>query len=436
MPGASATTRGRVKGAALSPRIQAKRHQRLLAAVERQVLRRMREFHHYGYSRSGRHAPPLYYLLAAEEQAHDPDEVFWKLRWGGQLVYASGDKQKVRALLPQLHARGYDLTAGPGFVRYGPLRYLLPALAPKAHYVAARKVLLVPPREITERFTYHVRLVEGATPDEPVVLKEVPSVERVAARLRKKFPKLPEALIEKRARKFTDKIFPIFLTREAAMLQILQRDLPPAYRRRVPEALEVEKDSRGFVQLLWMRWLRNGGKPLSQLEFARQGADLLRVLHEEAHIMHLDLRLDNMVITEEGVGFVDFGSAVRMGENIGQSPLLSTLFTELMRTSQIQRMLEDMTLSGAVTSTAIKKAYHQVDPAVDFFYLAVQINSPQSNPELAGLVNFDPDSDEAKALAHLTQDILKPRDPQHPPYHSARQILEGIEEVAQSLGQA
>ncbi len=334
----------------------------------------------------------------------------------------------------QLHGHGFVLTHGPGMLRTGWLRWLLPVAAPRAHYLVARKVLLVPPREITDRFTYHVQLVDGATPDEPVVLKEVPSAERVFARLRAKFPKLPDAVIEKRARKFTEKIFPIFLTREAAMLKILQRELPEAYRGRVPLALDMEKDQHGFVQRLWMRWLRNGGEPLSQLAFARQGADMLRVLHEEARIMHLDLRLDNMVITEEGVGFVDFGSAVRIGENIGQSPLLSTLFTELMRTSQIQRMLEDMTISGAVTSEAIKKAYHQVDPGVDFFYLAVQINSPQSNPELAGLVNFDPHSEQARALANLTQDILKPPDPLHPPYRSAKQILEGIDAVARQLG--
>jgi hypothetical protein len=435
--GRSTASRGQAQDVSASPvSVRPRRRQRLLNAVERQVLRRTGEFQHYGYSRSSHHAPPLYYHLAAEEEEHNPEALFGQLRWGGQLVYASSRKADIAQLFHQLHARGYAPTRGPGFVRYGPLRYLLPALAPKAHYLAARKVLLVPPREITDRFTYHVQLVEGETADEPVVLKEVPTVDRVFARLRAKFPKLPDAVIEKRARKFTDKIFPIFLTREAAMLKILQRDLPPAYRRRVPDLLDVEKDQHGFVQRLWMRWLRNGGRPLSQLDFARQGADMLRALHEEARIMHLDLRLDNMVITEEGVGFVDFGSAVRIGENIGQSPLLSTLFTELMRTSQIQRMLEDMTISGAVTSTAIKKAYHQVDPAVDFFYLAVQINAPQSNPELAGLVKFDPQSEQAKALANLTHDILKPPDPQHPPYHSASQILQGIDEIARSLGQA
>ena len=94
-----------------------------------------------------------------------------------------------------------------------------------------------------------------------------------------------------------------------------------------------------------------GGKPLSQLEFARQAADLLRVMHDKAGVIHLDLRLDNVVITDKGVGFVDFGSAVREGENIKGNPLLSTIFDELMRTSQIQRMLEKMTTDGTVTAT-------------------------------------------------------------------------------------
>jgi len=258
-------------------------------------------------------------------------------------------------------------------------------------------------------------------------------LERVAARLRHKFPDAAEELIEKRARKFTEKIFPLFLTREAAMLKILQRDLPEVYARRVPTLIEAEKDDRGYVRRMWMKWLRNGGRVLTQMEFARQSAELLRVVHEMANIIHLDLRLDNFVITDEGVGFVDFGSAVRMGENIQGNPMLNTLFEELMRTSQIQRMLDKMRTNGSLTSYIISDAYGKVDKAVDLFYLAVQIKQPTSNPDLTGLIRYEPGSEEATALAQLSQDILKPPDPAKPKYRSAADVLHGLHRIEQSL---
>ena len=98
-------------------------------------------------------------------------------------------------------------------------------------------------------------------------------------------------------------------------------------------------------------------------------------------VIHLDLRLDNFVITPQGVGFVDFGSAVRVGEAFPEASLLSNLFGEMMRTSQIQRMLGKMSESGQITSEEIRAGYHRVDKAVDFFYLAVQINNPHANPD-------------------------------------------------------
>jgi serine/threonine protein kinase len=176
-----------------------------------------------------------------------------------------------------------------------------------------------------------------------------------------------------------------------------------------------------------MNWLRNGGKPITQLEFAAQAADLLHALHDMVGVIHLDLRLDNFVITEHGVGFVDFGSSVRVGEDLSGSGLLATLFEELMHTSEIQRMLEKMTLSGAVTSPVIREGYQKVDKAVDFFYLAVQINQPLNNPDFRGLVQFDPASDEAKAIKQMTAEVLRPHDANHPMYRGVKDLLRDIE---------
>jgi hypothetical protein len=377
------------------------------------------------------------FVFATPTDEHQPEKLFQQLRWGGQFVFVSPSARQVSELARDFGSKGFDIVLTPAFVRLertGWRRFFTPAK--RAHYFIARKVQLIPPGEVTDRFTYQVNLARSyATSDKYVVSKEVPSLESIYKRLKKRFPEAPDALLEKRARKFTDKIFPTFLTREAATLQILARDLPPPYNRRVPHVLELERDDRGFVRRMRMNWLRNGRKPISQMEFARQSADLLHVIHDTAKIMHLDLRLDNVVITDEGVGFVDFGSSVRVGEKLADNPLLASLFDELMRTSQIQHMLEKMTISGKVTSHAIRNGYKKVDKAVDFFYLAVQFNAPHSNPDLKNLITYDPESDEARALAMLTHLILQPPQPANPPFKSALDILRGIIEIQDHFNQ-
>ncbi|QOV87746.1 phosphotransferase [Humisphaera borealis] len=372
--------------------------------------------------------PPSDFLFAAEDDAHHPDEVFRSLRWGGQFVYVSRDHRRAQAIVEPFIRRGFEVSATGSF-RKPILGLVLPPFSRPIHYVVARKVNLILPREVSERFTYHVHLSFDPSLGKHVVVKEVPSVERVSARLRHKFPDASAELIDRRAKKFTEKVFPLFLTREAAILKLLSRDLPETYRGRVPHLIDMEQDGRGFVRRMRMSWLRAappGGRPISQLEFAIQSADLLRAMHDEARIIHLDLRLDNMVITDNGVGFVDFGSAVRIGENIEGNPLLNTIFDELMRTSQIQRMLEKMMVGGMVTNHILNEAYGKVDKGVDLFYLALQINKPLSNPDFRGLVKFDKSSAEAQKLSVLTEEVLKPRDPTHPTYRTAADLLAGV----------
>ena len=392
------------------------------------------------------HGGPQDFILAVESEPHEPDDVFARLRWGGQFVYASTSRRRVAEMNERFGQRGFETMPRPGLIRHARSRFgfalpswlPVPLLSTTVHYFVARKVNLVLPRQFSDRFTYHVQLVPADRPARGyVVLKEVPSVARVMARLQGKFPDAAVDLIERRAMKFTEKIFPLFLTREAAMLQILQRDLPAAYARRVPHVVGIEHDARGYVRRLKMNWMRNGlgpsGRPLTQLEFARQAAELLAVIHERVGIIHLDLRLDNVVITEHGVCFVDFGSAVRAGENIQGNPLLANLYDELMRTSQIQRMIEKMTLSGAVTSHLIQHAYGRVDKQVDLFYLAMQLTNPLANPDFKGLVEMDPESREAAALGAMKEQVLKPRDPTHPTYRTAADVLRGIIKIEQDI---
>jgi hypothetical protein len=433
------------------PRPHAADRERLIAAVVGRVFGKGdAEYGRYGLDRpQGDPGPRLAdFLFAVEEEPHLPDDVFGGLRWGGQFVYITSDRRRASDVLDRFGQRGFVAVRGPEMVRIGAWGLPIPYWSKKVYFFVARKVFLIRPREITDRFTYHVQLVDDPSPGRTaapaeqagkgglIVQKEIPSLDRVIGRLRARFTDLPLAVLEKRALNFTEKIFPLFLTREAALLKVLERELPPEYAMRFPRVLDLDKDSRGYVRRLWMNWLRNGrggGEPLSQLEFARQSADLLCVLHEKVGIIHLDLRLDNFVITEHGVGFVDFGSAVRETENIRGNPLLSTLFDELMRTSQIQRMLERMKTSGSVTSHVINDAHHKVDKAVDLFYLAVQLNCPHANPDLRDLIRFDPKSREAIAIARLTQDILKPADPPNPPYRTARDLLNGVLAIEHEL---
>jgi len=368
------------------------------------------------------------FLFLSSQDPHAANDTFAKMRWGGLVVFVSQSGRETALVAQEYAANGFAVEQPATFIRLG-----LP-LFRKLHYFVARKVHLIRPGEDTDRFTYHVELVRYPTPqDRLVVLKEVPQFEAVVNRLRRRWPEMSQDVIEKRARKFTEKIFPTFLTREAAILKILERDLPAPYNRRVPRVINLEKDKRGFVRKLYMRWLQNGGPPISHMEFARQSADLLRVMHDIAHVIHLDLRLDNMVITEDGVGFVDFGSSVRDDENLAENPLLESLFDELMRTSHIQVMLEKMTTSGAVTSKVISRGLQKVDKAIDFFYLAVQFNAPHQNPDLTDLILYDPRSDDAKHLERLTREILRPADPANPAFRSAKDILHGVERIQLKL---
>jgi len=380
-----------------------------------------------GWSQAG--ANLVNSLAVSPGDVHSPDEVFDRVRWGGQVIFATADGNQARRLSQQYANAGFDITQDVTKVVVGPLGLTIPFFSRSIYFFVARKVHLIQPGQVTDRFTYHVYLQKEPAHGQYVVVKEVPSLEQLATRLRSKWPDLPVNLIEKRARKFADKIFPTFLTREAAILKIVNRDLPEEYRGRVPSVLSMEQDERGYVRKLSMNWLRIGGEPLTQVEFARQSADLLRVLHDDVGVMHLDLRLDNIVITPRGVCFVDFGSAVRVDENLRENPLLSNLFEELMRTSEIQRMLFSMTRTGQVTSEAISRGLHKVDKAVDYFYLAVQIAAPHTNPELRELILYDKKSRAAQQLQTLTDQILRPKDPARPVFCSAADILHGIEEI-------
>lgn len=374
-------------------------------------------------------------LFASAADPKLPDEVFPMLRWGGVFVFVGGSEARVRRLA-ELYTpdRGFIVERPVRPISAGTRGWRLPGMGPCGHTFTARRTRLLQAGNFTERFTYHVELTPESTAEHGyVVTKSVPTFDDLFQRLRAKFPQVPEQDLVRRTKKLIGSVFPTFLTREAAVLKILQRHLPPEHRGRVPKMLNCHMGRDGMVRRLTMTWLRVGGPALSQIAFARQSAELLRALHDEAGVIHLDLRLDNFVITPAGVGFVDFGSAVRVGENLGNSPMLYSLFSEMMRTSQIQRMLGKMLETGHVTNRAMREVHGKVDRTVDAFYLAVQIQRPHGNPELAPLINHVPDSREAKALSSLTAAILRPKNPAAAQFKTAADILRGIDRIERRL---
>lgn len=373
-------------------------------------------------------------LTATPGEPKLPDEAFARLRWGGVFLYVGTNEKSVRSLAEAYDdKRGFILEELVTKVHANVMGMRLPGLTPHGYAFLARKVQLIQPGDFTERFTYHVELTAcPRTPDSPdgyVVTKRVPTYENLLTRLRHKFPDVEVRDLQTRARKLVDHVFPTFLTREAAMLGILQRNLAPQFRDHVPKPLGIQKDRRGFVRTLHMNWMRIGGEPISQLDFAIQSAELLAAIHEQAGIMHLDLRMDNMVITPKGVGFVDFGSACKIGEQVNKSPMLGTLFTEMMRTSQIQRMLGKMIERGHVTNNAISEVHGKTDKTVDSFYLAVQIAKPHTNPDLKQLIEYDKESDVAGMLSALTAAVLRPKNPEMKQYKSSRDLVRGLRRI-------
>ncbi len=411
---------------------------RLLDAVFRRVYQPAMIGFLSARSTAGDDGSPVDFLFASGQDPKLPDEVFDKLLWGGLFIYADRDAKRVRRIAQDFDGkRGFILETPASYTRIGRLGICLPGLSTCVHYFAARKVNLIQPGQLTERFTYQVQLVpEPSAEHGYIVCKQVPTYADVVYRLRSRFPDGNEDDIQTRTAKLVDNVFPTFLTREAAILKILQDELPEPYRHHVPKALGVQKDKNGFVRRLAMTWLRTGGPKLSQLEFAQQSAQLLSVLHNSAQVMHLDLRLDNFVLTPRGVGFVDFGSSARIGENIEQSPMLTSLFGEMMKTSKIQRMLGRMLEKGQVTNNSFTCVHQKADPAVDTFYLALQINNPAHNPHFAHLLDYDPQSLEARAISSLTAAVLRPKSQTEAPFQTADDVLRGIQRIGDRLVKA
>lgn len=378
------------------------------------------------------------FLLCGHGETPEPADVFKRLHWGGQLL-AIGQNAEAMAQYAKVFAAhdSFELEMGPLETMPQVWGLPLPGVGRRLYYIVVRKVTLILPGEDTDRFTFDVRLVKRPElGDRYVVMKQVPRYRNVVSRLHSRFPEASQQVLLTRAEKLVKRVFPVFLTREAGFLQLLHRDLPEPFKRRMPEALGFEKAPDGTIKRLYMTWLRLGGEPLSHMAFSQQAAELLSVLHDKVGVIHLDLRLDNMVISDGQVCFLDFGSSVRVGEDIHKSPLLSSLFDEMMNTSQIQRTMGKMRDAGRLTSDVLVAAQGKIDRGVDMFYLSLQISKPVSNPELLPLIQYDALSMTAKRIKLLTDAILRPSNPNRPHFISARDVFVGLQKIEKKLAES
>ena len=389
-------------------------------------------------AREKRRAAAAHDFLLADADARGawptPDDVFPKLVWGGQMLLVSQDASRLAEVAHRYDRHDcFDLEVPVTPARRWPGRWVRLGRS-RLCYAVIRRVTLLAPGEHTDRSTFDVRLVRmPSLAPGYVVRKQVPTHRRVAGRLQERFPDAPHDVLIERAAKLVGKVFPVFLTREAGFLQLLMRDLPPDYQHRVPRALGLEKASDGTVKRLYMSWLRMDDDPIDQLDFALQASQLLGVVHETAKVIHLDLRLDNMVLSGGEVCFIDFGSSVRVGENIRRNPMLYSLFEEMMNTSQIQRTMGRMKDKGRLTSDVILSAHGKMDRAVDMFYLSLQITHPVTNPELANLIRYEKTSEVARQIKALVAEILRPPNPEQPKFISAADVHRGLEGLAARL---
>ena len=348
------------------------------------------------------------YWFDADARRCGPDTVMPTLRFGGQFVFVSRSSREAKAVMQRYAAR-------PEFVierSLGPLPCgrLAKALGHAPLMFIARKVLLDRPENLVNRQSFDVRLVQDRRDARWVVRKSVPTLDQTLGRLYQVMPGRDPEHIDRLARKLVETVFPILLTRETGFLSLLQERLLEAMRGCVPEALRVERDEHGMVRLLDMTWLREGGDTIPPTMFAQQAADLLDAVHTRGRIVHLDLRLDNMVVTPRGVGFVDFGSACLVNEPIEDKRVIGSLFSSMLSASRIRRDLRRLRRKRLVTSTLFDRCYPKRNPAIDLFSLALQMTRPCANPMFKGLVQEDQDD----RLTRLQRHVLRPRDPSRP----------------------
>ena len=368
---------------------------------------------------------------AAAAALPGPEPAFDCLRWGGQVVLLGDTAEAVgRARAAFLHR--------PEWACEQDAPAVLPGAAgrPAPGYAATvRKVLLEPPGRLTARHSYAVALHPAAGPADAAALrqghgwtveKRVPTVAEALSRLKQTHPGLDPDRAAVLAEKLVMKAFPLLLTREAAFLRRLQTYLPDNLKPRTPELHKLEVDERGFARRLELTWLRMGGPPLSQLQFARGAAEMVAAAHTHATLMHLDLRLGNFVITERGVGLIDFGSSVMLNEDLTANRAVNSVIREMLLASEISHDLRRHRNKRLADNPAFTDLPYPPAAGYDLFALATCMTRPHDFDEFRGIVTFDRDGDDALRLSRLRQRVLLGT-PNVPPIASVQELAEALD---------
>ena len=85
----------------------------MLDTVVDTVLSGDAEFKHYFSSVAARAAGQVDYLFAAGDEPHEPDDIFTRLRWGGQFVYVSRNAKQTAETSSRFSERGFALVRSP-----------------------------------------------------------------------------------------------------------------------------------------------------------------------------------------------------------------------------------------------------------------------------------------------------------------------------------
>jgi hypothetical protein len=277
------------------------------------------------------------YVFATPADPHQPEDVFGQLRWGGLYVFASRKRKQVVELSHRLENYVFALEAHPTYVRDG--RSWLPFCHRKIHTLVGAQDAPAPARRNDRPL--HLRRAAHAARERQrrqLVRAQAGAVARSHRRAPpQEIPDAPDATLERNARKFTEKIFPTFLTREAAMLMILEEHLPASYAKRVPRLIDAEKDERGFVRKLKMKWL-----PQRRRAAAAHGVRATKcgpLTRDPRHRARDSILICDSTTSSSRKRASASSISARpcaSNEDLSRNPLLSSLFGELLRTSQIQ----------------------------------------------------------------------------------------------------
>ncbi|MEE9404836.1 MAG: hypothetical protein V3V20_08080 [Algisphaera sp.] len=359
------------------------------------------------------------FVIFDTEAQCNPRNLFDTLRWGGQILLVGPSQESVAACRSHFAGQKEWHCEQPDTL---PEPLPLDDAHGVCHFATVRKVLLDPPWRLTARHSYEVRLVPPDPPsltesvaNQPLghgsegwfVEKRIPTIDEAVSRLRQTHPTLAHDKAHHLAKRLVNTVFPLLLTREASFLKRLSRRMPQAFEHRTPKLLSMDTNPRGLVTAIRMTWLRQGGPTLAHLEFARQAADILAATHHHAQLMHLDLRLPNCVITEYGVGLIDFGSSVMIGEDLTANRAVNSVVREMLLASEITADLKRHRKKDLISNPIFDDLPHPPDPNYDLFALATQMTRPHDLPDFRGLVTFDRKSDQAATLSRLRRHVLR-----------------------------